>query len=343
METVEVDGSYGEGGGQILRTAAAFSIIQNRPIHVTKIRSGREVPGLRRQHAASLEILRSVSGGRLEGAHVGSTEVNFFPGTAEGATLSFDLGTAASITLVLQAVIPAASLSGAGIRLDLVGGTDVPWSPTYDYLATVVREAFSRIGIRFTAEAYKRGYYPKGGGRVSVDIEPCASPRPLVMTEAAGGRSVALVSRCSSLPRHVAQRQLDSATSALRASGVSVGKSSVVEGESDSPGSSILVHEVSPDRLLGADAIGSRGKRAEVVGSEAASRFLSAYQSGACVDSNLADMVAPILAISKAESRLRIPEASLHLRTSLYVAKLFTGCEWRVDKEGSSFILSVSS
>ena len=170
MEAVEVDGSFGEGGGQILRTAAAFAIALHRPIHVTGIRAGRRVPGLRQQHVSALEILRAVSGGRRAGCSVGSSEISFQPGSGSETSLFFDLRTAASITLVLQAVVPAVALSGRRLSLELVGGTDVPWSPTFDYFATVVRHAFSMVGVGFSAETLSRGYYPRGGGRARVSI-----------------------------------------------------------------------------------------------------------------------------------------------------------------------------
>lgn len=342
METVEVDGSHGEGGGQILRTAAAFSIIQGRPVRVTKIRSGREAPGLRQQHLSALEILREMSRGRLDGGHIGSTEVTFIPGNAESRELSFDLKTAASITLVLQAVVPAAALSGLGLRLHLRGGTDVPWSPTFDYFEGVVRPAFSRIGLRFTVNASRRGYYPRGGGRVDVEVQPTKSPDPLVMTETPGKSPATVVSRCGDLPKHVAERQLDAAVSTLKAGAVALARALATVEDSDSPGTSILIQRETPAAIVGADAIGARGKRAEAVGAEAASRFLSVSESGACVDSNLADMLAPILALARGESRLRIQQASLHLETSLYVANLFTGCQWRIEQQGRSCILAIS-
>jgi RNA 3'-phosphate cyclase len=342
VERVEIDGSYGEGGGQILRTAAAFSVISGRPIRVTKIRSGREVPGLRQQHLSALEILRQVSGGSLEGARVGSTEIAFAPGTVKGGKLSFDLRTAASITLVLQAVIPAAALSGIPLSLALVGGTDVPWSPTFDYFATVVKAAYARIGIRFSSVASRRGYYPRGGGRVSVEIEPCGAVVPLSMLSPPTTRSAFLVSRCGHLPRHVAERQLASAVTTLRAKGIEVAESSIVQEDSDSPGSSILAYSITPEVIAGGDSIGARGKPAEEVGREAADHFAAACESGACIDSNLADMVAPLVSLSKETSRFRVPSVTLHLETSLYVARLFTGCEWRAEKDGTSSVVSIS-
>ncbi len=341
MEVLEVDGSFGEGGGQILRTAVTFSVALRRPVRVTRIRSGRDVPGLRQQHASALEILKEVSGGELEGCRVGSKEITFVPGEGGRTRLAFDLKTAASITLVLQALVPAASLSGLQLSLRLVGGTDVPWSPTFDYFATVVRSAFARLGIRFTAVASKRGYYPRGGGAVEVEVQPSNEVRNLLMTESKRRASASLVSRCGSLPEHVAKRQLDSAVSVLQARGVGI-ESAVSHTEpSDSPGSSLLAFVLTSDRMLGSDSIGARGRRAEEVGTQAAGAFVRLTDAGACLDSNLADMVAPLLTLAKQDSMVRMPEVTKHLETSLHVARLFTGCEFHIEREGASSVLTV--
>jgi len=342
VESVEVDGSYGEGGGQILRTAAAFAVALQKPIRVTNIRAGREVPGLRQQHVSALEILAAVSRGRLEGCRVGSQEITFFPGKGGGGSLFFDLKTAASITLVLQAVVPAVSLSRGALSLELVGGTDVPWSPTFDYFANVVRHAFSSVGVVFHAEAVSRGYYPKGGGRAKVSIEGCDSPKSLVMVGPPRSVGASVVSRCASLPDHVARRQMVSAVDTLKSKGIPVAQATSVREQSISPGSSVLVWDVATDIAVGADSIGARGKSAESVGAEAGERFASTIASGACIDSNLADMLAPVLSMAQDESQIRIQGSTEHLETNLYVARLFTSSTYSIEKKETSSVLRIT-
>src|SRR3989475_10206359 len=235
MELIEIDGSYGEGGGQILRTAVAFSIILGRPVRVTKVRAGRNNPGLRPQHASVLKILGELCGGRLEGGEFGSTAIAFYPGVVEASSMKVDMGTAASITLVLQAVVPATSLSGSSLELELVGGTDVPWSPTFDYFANVVHKAFWDFGIRFEVTASRRGYYPRGGGRVKTVIEPCVSLKPVVLVARPSADVVRIRSRCGRLPVHVAVRQLDAASNFLEKSGIAVKERVHSEEQADSP------------------------------------------------------------------------------------------------------------
>lgn len=341
MEPVEVDGSEGEGGGQILRTAVAFSVIEGRPVRVVRIRGGREVPGLKRQHVSALEVLERVFGGELTGATEGSTTITFAPGGQRLNALSVEMGTAASITLVLQAVVPAVALTRSSLSLDLVGGTDVPWSPTFDYFQRIVREAYGSIGIRFEASASRRGYYPRGGGRVTAVIEPCESLVPIDLTAGPAVSAAKLLSRCGRLPRHVAERQISSASEVLERSGFGVQERVVSEEEADSPGSSILAYYAGAGAFLGADAIGARGKPAEEVGREAASMFVAAARSGAIVDSNLADMLLPLLSMGPKPSRVRIHEMTPHLKSGLSLARQFNSCRWSVEDLHGSALVSV--
>ena len=334
MDFIEVDGSQGEGGGQILRSAVAFSAIRRVPVRVVNIRAGREVPGLKRQHLSALRVLAEVFGGELSGATEGSQEVKFAPGVPRRDAVSADMGTAASITLVLQAVVPAIALSGSRLRLQLVGGTDVPWSPTFDYFGEVAKAGYRALGLDVEVNVSRRGYYPRGGGVVAASIEPCGGVSALDLTSRAPVKSVRVVSRCGSLPKTVAQRQADSAVETLRRAGVSA-QSEVSAADSDSPGTSVLVAHVDDGALLGSDAVGAKGKPAEEVGREAAERFLVANRTGGCMDANLADMLLPLLSLAKRESRVRIAAMTSHLESGLRLATLFAGCRWTaVPSEG---------
>ena len=328
MEFIEVDGSKGEGGGQILRSAVAFSAVLRKPTRVSRIRAGRSEPGLKRQHVSALRVLSKVFGGELAGAEEGSSVVTFVPSTPRMHSLSVDMGTAASITLVLQAVVPAVALNHTDLILDLVGGTDVPWSPTFDYFERVVRDAFGAVGIGYETRSVRRGYYPRGGGRATAKIAPSEGIASLDCTQSISVPGARIVSRCGALPRHVAERQLSAASDVLQSAGVAVLGREVVEEPSDSPGSSILVYHSGPGAYLGADALGAKGKPAEEVGSDAASRFVRAVRSGASMDSNLADMLLPLLSMAPQPSQVRVPEVTEHLRSGLDLATQFTSCTW---------------
>lgn len=342
MEYLEVDGSQGEGGGQILRTALAFSGIQSRPVRVTNIRAGRPTPGLKRQHVSAVEVLAEVFGGEVSGAKEGSSEVRFIPGPPRPSSLSFDMGTAASITLVLQAVVPAVALAGSTLSIELVGGTDVPWSPTFDYFRDVVRQAFGSVGIKFDVSAVRRGYYPRGGGKVKASIEPCKSMVPLELLVEPNLSDVRIRSRCGGLPRHVAERQLTAASEVLAKSGIRTRESEVEVEQTESAGSSIIVYSTGGGFYLGSDAIGARGKRAEAVGADAGNRFVAVANSGACLDSNLADMLLPLLSLARGPSRVKVPEATTHLESGLQLARQFTSCAYSVEPDGKSSIVTIT-
>jgi RNA 3'-terminal phosphate cyclase (ATP) len=340
-----VDGSFGEGGGQILRTAVSFSMVLGVPIHVTKIRAGRKVPGLRPQHSATVKILGEICSAEVVGATVGSTEVTFSPGEVKASRGSFNLGTAASIPLVLQAVIPAVSLMGRSYDMELIGGTDVPWSPTSDYIERVVSPAMRAVGIAFTFKVERRGYYPNGGGRASVHIDACERVAALDLASERGegeGGMPSLVSRCGELPVSVAERQARAAISALRARGVEVAQRDVHLEDSVSPGSSLLLSLVGDRCYIGGDSIGARRKPAETVGREASESFLTAFLARARADVHLADMVAPLLCLSDSPSALLVPYVTEHLRTSLHVAKQFTSADHGFQDRGAAALLSIS-
>ena len=342
VEFIEVDGSHGEGGGQILRIAVAFSAILGRPVHVSKVRAGRAEPGLKKQHMWALRALGEVFGGELTGVQEGSTEVTFVPGKTRRTVLTVDLQTAASITLVLQAVVPAVALSGNSLKLELVGGTDVPWSPTFDYLAEVVKPAYSSMGISFEVRAPQRGYYPVGGGRVTAEVLPSEGVRAIDMTKLNGVPAPRVTSRCASLPTHVAQRQADACVEYLSREGLAPSEVDVIDEKSRSPGSSILAWSVGGGAFMGADSLGARGLPAEEVGQKAARQYVEASRSGACVDANLGDMIVPLLSMADGESTVTVPRITSHLESGLALAKLFTSCSYSTEDLGSKVLVRVN-
>ncbi len=338
VETVRIDGSQGEGGGQILRTAVSLAAILQKPVEVTGIRAKRPNPGLRPSHIASIKVVGDLFNAAVENLKVGAEWVRFAPKKFAGNTYKIDIGTAGSIPLTLMTVIPAVSLSGNSLEIEITGGTDVKASPTIDYLRYVVSEAYRSIGIKFTIEVLKRGYYPKGGGVVKAAIEPCTKP---AAAEFLNGRAVAprITSVCSQLPKHVAERQISSALLALEKSGIKCTNYAASFESAASPGTSILVYSVSDfgGPYIGGDSIGEIGKRAEQVGQEAATRYLQSALAGAAVDPFLSDMVVLPLCLAKGISRYRTSRVTEHLRTNLGVAKQMTGCTHEImqlsDKE----------
>lgn len=345
-DLVKIDGSQGEGGGQILRTAISLSAITGKPIEVSNIRANRTNPGLRPQHMAGIRIIADLFHAKSENLKVGAEWIRFSPSDKfEGGSIKFDIGTAGSIPLILMTVVPAVSLSNNSLQIEVTGGTDVKASPTIDYIKHIVGKSYLSIGPKFSVDVLKRGYYPKGGGVVQCTIKPCKTPGTieLLATEYLEPK---IISVCSQLPIHVAKRQISSALIALEKKDIRCSNYTASIETSISPGSSILVYSASDFGLyVGGDSIGELGKRTEAVGTEAAMRFLDSTLAQATVDPFLADMLVLPLALSKGRSRYRVARVTQHLLTNLHVVSQIVGCKYSIEQQqqqqGGSYIVMI--
>lgn len=327
MEWVEIDGSYGEGGGQILRTAVALSVITGRPVRITRIRANRSNPGLRPQHLHGIVALKELSNARVKGAQVGSTYLEFVPGDARPKHVRVPIKTAGSVTLVLQALLPAMAFTGGSF--EVTGGTDVPWSPPVDYLKNVTLHALERMGLRVELEVRRRGHYPKGGGLVVGRVEPWEERRPFVALEWRRIERFSGISHATNLPSHVAERQAKAAEERL---GELYNVPVEIEREvsrSLGPGSGVVVWAETDGLRLGGDALGKRGKPAEVVGREAADELVEALTPGKAVDRFLGDQLIPFLAFAGGE--IGVSEITSHLATNVWVVERFLGRTFEVE------------
>jgi RNA 3'-terminal phosphate cyclase (ATP) len=335
---IEIDGSHGEGGGQILRTALALSCITGAPFRLVNLRRGRPRPGLQPQHLASVRAAGAVCDARVLGEAKGSTELVFHPGPIRGGDFALDVGTAGSVTLVLQTLVPALLFAGRPGRVRLTGGTHVPWSPSYDYLAEVFAPALSRLGGRVGLAIARHGFYPAGGGAVSAEVQPAARLRPLIVTEEGGLVRIGGTSAVGRLPLSIAARQREAAIALLRGR---LGDRVPLEIEtravaSRTPGTFIFLRAESPSWTAGFCAVGAPGKRAEAVGEEAALALLSHAGSGAPVDPHLADQLVPYLAVADGDSEIATSCLTRHLMTNLWTAGRFLPVRYEVTgKEGA--------
>lgn len=343
-DLVKIDGSQGEGGGQILRTAISLSAITGKPIEVTNIRANRTSPGLRPQHMAGIRIIADLFHARAENLKVGAEWIRFSPSDKfEGGSIKFDIGTAGSIPLILMTVVPAVSLSNNSLQIEVTGGTDVKASPTIDYIKYIVAKSYLSIGPKFSVDILKRGYYPKGGGVVQCTIKPCKTPGTIELL-ATGYLEPKIISVCSQLPVHVAKRQISSALIALEKKDIRCSNYTASIETSISPGSSILVYSASDFGLyVGGDSIGELGKRAEAVGTEAAMRFLDSTLAQATVDPFLADMLVLPLALSKGKSRYRVARVTQHLLTNLHIVSEIVRCKYSIEQQqrGGSYVVVI--
>jgi RNA 3'-terminal phosphate cyclase (ATP) len=315
---VVIDGSFGEGGGQILRSALALSVITGQPIRIERIRQGRNKPGLLRQHLASLKAAAAICSAEVTGAELGSKDVTFAPGPVRAGTYEFSIGSAGSANLVLQTVIPPLLLAGESSRVTVEGGTHNPASPPFDFLEKVYRPQLEAIGARLETELLRVGFYPVGGGRVAVTVHPFLQARPLsLLTRGAllDKKVRALVAR---LPRRVAERELVVLARRLGLSPLAL-HVEVIE-ESSGPGNAILVElcfEHVHELVAG---FGERGVLAEHVAELTAEEVQRYLAHGAPVGEHLADQLLLPLAIG-AGGRFRTGPLSSHTETNLDVIR----------------------
>jgi len=332
---IDIDGSHGEGGGQILRTALSLSCLFRKPFRMFNIRVGRPKPGLMPQHLAAVGAARRISGAQVSGDGRGSTELVFSPGEARGAEFVLDIGTAGSTVLVLQTIVPALLFASGESEVVVSGGTHVPFSPSYHYGAGVFVPALRRLGldIRLSIESY--GFYPRGGGKIRARILPAKAIAPLRAVERGKLLAVTGQSGVGNLPAAIAERQKEAALAkirpAIRGSGVAA-EVRTVSVPTPGQGTFVFLTAESEGMVAGFCALGARGKRAETVGEEAADAFLDHDATGAALDPHLADQLVPYLAMSGGESVFTTSRVTPHLLTNLWAVGLFR--PFRYDVEG---------
>jgi len=333
---IEVDGSFGEGGGQVIRTAVALAAILSKDIHVFNIRAGRAEPGLRAQHMTGVKAAAELCSSKMEGLQVGSTEFTFKPGKLRTGSFRFDVGTAGSVTLVLQTLMPVLAFAPGSIQLEITGGTDVKWSPPIDYLRLVTLPILRKIGYHAELETVRRGHYPKGGGLVKFSTEGSSTLHSLTDTSPSPVSRIYGISHATSLPRHVADRQAAAARKNLEEAKLpspSIDLEVVDNRGQLGPGSGIVLSaETQNGNILGADALGERGRPAEEVGLTAARILAEEIESGAMLDRHMGDIIVPYLVLANGNSEVSVSRVTQHTRTNVKVAGLLTGT--RFDLEG---------
>ncbi len=311
---IVIDGSYGEGGGQILRTAVSLSAVIGEEVTVTNIRKARPQPGLKMQHLSSIEAAALLCDAGVEGLFPGSTEITFSPLEIKGLSTEIDIGTAGSIPLLIQSIMPAAAYSSGAVRLRIKGGTDVIWSPTIDYLENVTFKALSRMGYISQLKTISRGYYPRGGGLIELTIEPSRLRGHDFVRE---DREVSGISHSSRLPEHVAQREAASAKEILDEKGYGCDIRTEVS-QYASTGSGITLWS----GFKGAVSIGKKGLPAEKVGARAAEEMITCLESEAAVDQHLADQLIPYMGLAGSGSFTTVA-LSDHTTTNIWVTEQF--------------------
>jgi RNA 3'-terminal phosphate cyclase (ATP) len=336
---IEVPGDMMEGGGQIIRTTLALSALTGKPVTITKIRDKRPNPGLQAQHLVAVKAVAAICQADLSNVMPGCQQLTFTPRAHAGGSYRFDIGTAGSIPLILQALMPAAAYAPAPLTFELTGGTDVRWSPSIDYLRLIQIPLLRQMGYDATIQVQRRGHYPKGGGRVSFTVTPPRTLHAIQWVERGDLMTIDGVSHCVKLPSHVAQRQADAAKRKITADGftsMNIATETYPPNQDPhiAPGSGItLLAKFRSGAILGSDSLGERGKPAESVGAEAATNLLNELASGAPVDKHMGDIAIPYLAVADGRSQLHVSQITTHTLTNIKVAEILTGVKFNVRGE----------
>jgi len=346
-EFLEVDCSYGEGGGQLVRSALFLSTFLKVPVRLYNVRVKRERKGLGHQHLNVVKFLKRFAKAKVKGDELGSTELLYEPRSLRGGKYEVSFDTAGSASLFFQAVLPLLPFAPGGVEVKVVGGTDVPKSPTVDWLRFVFLPHLLPLARTLKLEVLKRGFYPEGGGVVVVRAEGFFEEEPspeerkaflrerLSLKKEEGGRAIRShvfsVAHEELRERKVAERQARSALEVLKEAGLPEPQTYRQYAQARSLGSSTTVWvEDERGNLLGADALGKKGKPSEKVGREAAEKLLEDLREGATVDRHLADHLVPLLGL--AGGAIRVPAFTSHLDSNLWLTELFLGKVF--EKEG---------
>lgn len=330
---IEIDGSTGEGGGQLVRTAVALAAITGRALHLTKIRARRARPGLAAQHLAAVKAVAELCGARVDGLELASQELRFDPGALRVGTHLFEVGTAGSVTLVLQALIPVMLAARTRATVRVIGGTDVRAAPPFDYLRELLLPLLRRVGVSARAEVVRRGYYPRGGGEIECVVEPSVL-RPVNLSEPGGLASIEMYSHVANLPAHIAQRMASSARDALAHLPEPALHMTVLDpDQAIGPGGAIVLRARTAHSLLGAGRVAQRGVPAEQLGAEAAAELRSDLGSGAALDIHAADQLLVYLALAGPGSRFTTRALTSHARTAMWLIERFVPVRFEVDEQ----------
>jgi RNA 3'-phosphate cyclase len=337
---IEIDGSHGEGGGQIIRTAISLSAVTGDHIRVNNIRAGRQNPGLQPQHVKAIEAVAEVCGADVDGLLPGSKEIVFKPGQLVAGDFEFDIGTAGSIPLVITSCLLPGLMSKAKLRITVRGGTDVRWSPPLDYLRLVHVPILNEFGGNCELELSARGFYPEGGGHVVAEISPVGGLSRADL--GSQGRKVRIegIAYAQNLPEHVVSRIKHSALKKLM-------DFKEVRIESDlrrghSTGAGIVLSAVCENTVLGESALGAKGVRSETLGEGCAEDLLETLKSGVTVDEHMLDQVLLYMAVAEKGSRVIAEELTGHAETNVWVIEQFLGKKFSItQRDGLTEIRTV--
>lgn len=339
---LEIDGAYGEGGGQILRNAVAFSVLTNKPIRVTNIRNNRPNPGIKAQHYIAIRSISDIFNAEVKGLEIGSNELIFKPDKIKPGVYKFDVGTAGSITLVFQAIILACTDAKEQVTISLCGGTDVKSSPSWDYFENIYIPLIKKIGVTVIPQLITRGYYPRGGGEATITINPYEKLNPLKLSNNEEFTQIEGNINISNLADNIAARIKHTIIKNLLKNNFNA-SISVDKKTSLSPGVEATLWARSKNTILGSAVIGEKIMSSEELGKSVAMNLLKEIQSGATLDVHAFDQILHFMVLAKknGKSICRISKLSNHASTSMWLAKKFFDIDFKITQSEDNILVDI--
>ena len=336
---IEINGSWGEGGGQILRTSLSLAAITGKPLSLSRIRAGRPKPGLAAQHLTAVRAVAAICQAQVRGDQLGSMALEFIPTSyPQAGTYTFDVsqaregGSAGAVTLILQSVLLPLSLAQGNSSILLKGGTHVPWSPSVTYIDQVYLPILARLGVEATVQLGAWGWYPRGGGEVTLQIKGNSSLQGIQLLERGSLQQVRGLAVATELPSHIPQRMASRAEKLSRQARLK-GRIEPRREGGNAPGTGIFLTAEYELSRAGFSALGRRGLPAEAVAEMAVKNLLNFHASGAPVDAWLGDQILLPAALATQPSQYRTAQVTPHLETNAWAIQQFGLAEVGIDRE----------
>lgn len=343
----DVDGSQKSGSGTLLRLSIVAAAVTKQPLHINNIRQGRPEPGLKPQHLEAVQAAARLCNAKVEGTKLGSRELWFTPKEIVGGNFEAEIQTAGSIPMLFMSTLPICLFADKPVRLHVSkGGTDTIFSPTINYLQSVLFAALKPMGVEAAITVQKYGYYPKGMGEATMTAAPNRNLKPINLTEFGKLKTIKGISVCTYLAdKQVAQRQAQAANQILNQKGYSA-VIKVVNDESNrfQKGSSIaLWAQTDTGVIIGADSLGELQKSSETVGKEAAEKLVEELAVKPTVDVFLADMLIPYMALAQGASTIMVRKISKHIEANIWLMEKMLSVKFNVQKINSLYRIEKTS
>jgi RNA 3'-phosphate cyclase len=337
-----IDASHGEGGGQLVRMACALAALTGKSIRLHGVRARRSPPGLAPQHRTAVQAVAQLCNAETEGLAVHAQEFSFRPGPIQAGDFRFDVGTAGSITLVLQAVLPVALAAPAASSFHIIGGTDVKAAPPFDYFRYVFVPLLARLGLDVRTTLVRRGYYPRGGGEVQVRVQP-GRPAPLALDAPGVLQELGGLAHVANLPAHIVERLQHAATQVLAEHGAArIETQQLGHNEAIGPGGAIVLWARTAHSLLAGSEVAQRGVPAERIAANAAGALSEELRAAVALDIHAADQILIYLALAGKPSHFTARAYSSHMQTTAWLIEQFLPVRFTVQRDATHARIEVT-